>query len=100
MPRLKVHGATRLVHRVGYFPPRLDVLMGDHERRPLIIAASPIYKSALIDDQAGSISGPVSVMLDLRWAGLVVVDATVSCQGRHHDSVLQDELPADSDGVE
>lgn len=82
------------------FSPGLSVVVCNHEGGIFPVAACPIDKCSLVDYESDSVSSPVSVMLDLCRAGLVAIDAAVSCHGSHNHAVSQGKPPADVDGLE
>ena len=78
MPGLKEDLPANVMYCLSDFSPRISVVLGDHERSVFPVAASPIDESAFSDDETSAVLGSISVVLDLGWAGFVIVDAAVA----------------------
>lgn len=100
MPGLKEDLPALLMNSVCDLSPSLSMVVCDHYGRVFPLATCPIDKCSLVDNEADSVSSPVSVMLDLRRAGLVAIDAAVACHGSHDYAVSQGDLLTDGYGLE
>lgn len=89
MPGLKEDLSPFLMDCICYFSPGLGVVLGDHEGCVFPVTASPIDKSAFIDNKPDTISSSISVVLNLRWARLVAVYAAVPGHRTHDYAISQ-----------
>lgn len=75
------------MYGINNHSPRLSMFIGDHDRNMGPVQARPIDQDAFTDDKAGTVSSSIRVVLDLSWTGLERINASVSGQCSHSESI-------------